>query len=195
MKNSRENIFSAALELFSRQGFYRTTVSQIAKRAGLSDGAIYRHFPGKYELAAEIYSEVMTGLIETFKSIRLSGADFTGKIEAVIELLFQTADEHPQKINFIFFLKHSEFLSSQQMRMIQQISEEIAAVIREGIDNDEIIPVDPRLGAAMIIGSINKLIEMRNFKLIDEPLINLKEDCLNLFMTGFRKCEKSNAVF
>jgi AcrR family transcriptional regulator len=40
----------AALELFDERGFDRTTVAQIARRAGLNERSFYRHFTDKREV-------------------------------------------------------------------------------------------------------------------------------------------------
>lgn len=49
---TRERIVAAAMDLFGRQGFKATTVTQIEQAAGLSVGAggMYRHFRSKREL-------------------------------------------------------------------------------------------------------------------------------------------------
>jgi len=43
VKRRRKQIVDAAVELFSRQGYYRTTIQQVAKRAGISAGLIYHY--------------------------------------------------------------------------------------------------------------------------------------------------------
>lgn len=40
----------AALELFEKQGFERTSVAQIARAAGLTERSFYRYFPDKREV-------------------------------------------------------------------------------------------------------------------------------------------------
>lgn len=45
-----DEVLDAALALFTRQGFERTTVEEIARRAGLSKGAVYLYFPSKKAL-------------------------------------------------------------------------------------------------------------------------------------------------
>jgi AcrR family transcriptional regulator len=47
----------AALELFALQGFHATTVRQIAASVGVSDSAIYAHFPGKQAIYDELFAE------------------------------------------------------------------------------------------------------------------------------------------
>ncbi len=47
---TRQLILDASLSLFSRRGFARTTVRDIARKAGITDAAIYYHFESKREL-------------------------------------------------------------------------------------------------------------------------------------------------
>ncbi len=56
-----QKIFSVAAELFLHYGFDKTTVSDIARKAGVSKGAIYLHFKSKDALLeALIIREMMT---------------------------------------------------------------------------------------------------------------------------------------
>ncbi|MFJ5234806.1 helix-turn-helix domain-containing protein [Kitasatospora sp. NPDC088391] len=48
--NARERLERAALELFARQGYDRTTVAEIAERAGLAKSTFFRHFADKREV-------------------------------------------------------------------------------------------------------------------------------------------------
>lgn len=57
---SREGeIREAALACFARDGYAGTRVRTIAERAGVSEAAIYRHYPGKRALAADLYAEAV----------------------------------------------------------------------------------------------------------------------------------------
>jgi TetR/AcrR family transcriptional regulator, regulator of autoinduction and epiphytic fitness len=51
---TRETMISAALALFSEQGYARTTIEQIARRARVSVPTVYAVFGSKRELLAEI---------------------------------------------------------------------------------------------------------------------------------------------
>ena len=52
---TRQRLIRAALELFTTKGYHDTTTAQIAKKAGIAEGTIYRHFASKQQLANEIY--------------------------------------------------------------------------------------------------------------------------------------------
>lgn len=52
---TRQRLLRAALELFTMNGFRSTTTPEIAERAGVAEGTIYRHFSGKEHLLNEVY--------------------------------------------------------------------------------------------------------------------------------------------
>ncbi len=50
----KQLIMETALELFSENGFHATSMSQIAKKAGISKGLAYNYFQSKNEILADI---------------------------------------------------------------------------------------------------------------------------------------------
>jgi AcrR family transcriptional regulator len=52
---TRQRLIRAALELFLARGYHDTTTAQIAKKAGVAEGTIYRHFASKQQLLNELY--------------------------------------------------------------------------------------------------------------------------------------------
>jgi len=69
---TRKQILDASLRLFSKRGFARTTVRDIARAAGITDAAIYYHFRSKRDLLVTITEKInMFGQ----KIITLGGRD------------------------------------------------------------------------------------------------------------------------
>ncbi|EPR36319.1 transcriptional regulator, TetR family [Desulfovibrio sp. X2] len=58
MTARRESIVEAAAELFAERGYEATPVAEIARRAGVSEGAIFRHFPSKEQLLLRILTNI-----------------------------------------------------------------------------------------------------------------------------------------
>ena len=52
---TRQRLIRSALELFTTRGYHDTTTAQIAKKAGIAEGTIYRHFASKQQLVNELY--------------------------------------------------------------------------------------------------------------------------------------------
>ncbi len=57
MTKKKEKILNAALALFAEEGFTATSTSKIAKKAGVSEGLIFRHFENKDGLLNAILKE------------------------------------------------------------------------------------------------------------------------------------------
>ncbi len=54
---TRDRLLEAARELFTTLGYHATTTPILAKRAGVAEGTIYRHFPSKQALLNAAYQE------------------------------------------------------------------------------------------------------------------------------------------
>lgn len=54
MTEKQEKILNAALALFAEEGYKSTSTSKVAKRAGVSEGLIFRHFTNKEGLLESI---------------------------------------------------------------------------------------------------------------------------------------------
>src|SRR3989442_15325829 len=52
---TRQRLVHAALELFTARGYETTTTAEIARKAGVAEGTIYRHFQSKQHLLNELY--------------------------------------------------------------------------------------------------------------------------------------------
>lgn len=52
---TRQRLIRVALELFTTRGYHDTTTAQIAKKAGIAEGTIYKHFSSKQQLLNELY--------------------------------------------------------------------------------------------------------------------------------------------
>lgn len=59
---TRESVLIAALDLFSEKGYSRTTFADIARKIGMTRGAVYWHFDNKPALLA--------ALVDYFRSLR-----------------------------------------------------------------------------------------------------------------------------
>lgn len=54
---TRDRLLEAARDLFTTIGYHATTTPLLAKRAGVAEGTIYRHFPSKQALLNAAYQE------------------------------------------------------------------------------------------------------------------------------------------
>jgi AcrR family transcriptional regulator len=55
---TKDRLLDAARELFTADGYHATTTPMLARRAGVAEGTIYRHFPSKHALLNAAYQDV-----------------------------------------------------------------------------------------------------------------------------------------
>jgi TetR/AcrR family transcriptional regulator, repressor for uid operon len=72
----RRLILDAAERSFTRAGFHRTTMQDVAAEAGMSPGNLYRYFPSKDALVAGLCERDRAGLANEFAEVREAGGDF-----------------------------------------------------------------------------------------------------------------------
>ena len=87
MTDKQEKILEAALELFASEGFAATATSKIAKKAGVSEGLIFRHFENKQGLLDALIGQAEERLAQVFGPI-LFETDPNKVIEKVINIPF-----------------------------------------------------------------------------------------------------------
>ncbi len=61
-QDKKAAVFAAALELIAEQGFTGAPMSQIAERADVGVGTIYRYFAGKEDLVNALYLDIKARL-------------------------------------------------------------------------------------------------------------------------------------
>ncbi len=97
--NTRDKILRAATELFSEKPYHETSVGEIAKRAGVSKGALFHYFPSKYELARQVLLGILDAWLKRLNE-RLKNLTGDAKIRAVVDALFELITESPKLSRF-----------------------------------------------------------------------------------------------
>src|SRR5262245_41863460 len=54
---AKERIVAAALEQLADGGYASASMAAVARRAGVATGSVYRHFPSKGDLFAEVFRQ------------------------------------------------------------------------------------------------------------------------------------------
>ena len=91
MTDKKASILEAALELFANDGYNATPTSKIAKKAGVSEGLIFRHFENKQGLLHAIMQDAKRRLSQVFGPM-LFEEDPKAILRMLIELPFRVVD-------------------------------------------------------------------------------------------------------
>lgn len=143
----------AALELFVEQGVHGTGIRDIAKHAGCSEAALYRHWANKEALVSALFREHL-GDVRTILEQAIAGETaFEDKVRAACRACYTLYDEHLQVFRFVLLVQHelSKSLPSD-LRMPQDV---VTDLIKTAVANGDLrreTKGEESLLAAAVIG-------------------------------------------
>jgi len=92
----RLRILAAAEELFASQGFTKTRVEEIARRAGVSKGLVYDHYDSKDELLRAVWADQVEGWMrETQQRVKYTEGAAADAIGEVLAVSVRYAEQNP----------------------------------------------------------------------------------------------------
>ena len=96
----RESIIQTALQLFSTNGFHKTTIPDIASKLKMSVGNLYNYFSSKDILAQEIIKYTSEALGEKIRVVNMTEGTAKEKIHQIVTIYFTMAKEKPEMIEY-----------------------------------------------------------------------------------------------
>jgi len=157
-KKQREyKIIESALDMFSRKGFYSTTVAQIAKSIGMSVGHFYNFFPSKNSLAKASITFVTKKLADELHKINELNISSKDKIHMFVLSYLDFLEKNPQMIDYFFkvYLANREMFSQDGdsgFELAKAFIDEIEILINSGIESKEFCKKDFYVSFSCITG-------------------------------------------
>ncbi len=136
-KGTRDRLVRAALELFTTKGFHGSTTPQIAARAGIAEGTIYRHFESKAHLLNEIYragSRMVTAVI----SRGPEGLPARERLRSVAAEWRTIAHQNPPLMKFMFSSNVQQHLDQKSTEALRRFRSELERVIAQGKSSGDV---------------------------------------------------------
>ncbi|MFF0215115.1 TetR/AcrR family transcriptional regulator [Streptomyces vinaceus] len=99
--DARTRILAAALDCFLERGVQRTTVEQVRKRAGVSNGSFFHHFPNKQELAEAVYLQGLEHHQAELLAVLTAQLGLRAGVEEVVHRHLAWMAEHPRLAAFL----------------------------------------------------------------------------------------------
>jgi AcrR family transcriptional regulator len=178
--DKREAILDAALELFVERGFYGTAVPEIADKAGVGAGTIYRYFESKEALVNVIYREQKL----SFAKVVLDEFPATAPTREQFRMLWMRmakfATEHTNGFIFLELHHHARYLDAESRAVENRMLAMFTNVVTSAQARNELKAGSPRLLMGLVMGGF--LGVFRSCIEVDEPLGDadwkLAEQCL-----------------
>jgi AcrR family transcriptional regulator len=130
---TRQRLIRAALELFTTIGFSEATTPEIARRAGVAEGTIYRHFTGKTHLFNEVYRGTQRWAL---KLVRELESDRTTKARErlmhVARQLVDTAERDPALIRMLLLPRDERHFDEKSRETAREFRDALQQLVAMG---------------------------------------------------------------
>lgn len=152
----------AVVELAAKQNPSEITTLAIAKHMGLTQGALFRHFPTKDSVFEAVMEWVAKRLLGKIEKLAARNASPLAALEAMFMAHVDFVCEHPGVPRMLFGeLQRAADAPAKRAAqiMIRQYGERLAAVIERGKSLGEVaLQVDTSAAATLFIGTIQGLV-------------------------------------
>jgi len=179
----KEIIIQAALELFSKKGFYTTTIPDIAKSLKMSVGNMYNYFKSKDILAKEILKHISHYLGEELKNINEKDITTKEKTKQIVTVYFQTANLKPEMIDYFLrvFLSNREVFKEgcEGMICVNDFVTEIMIYFEDGVKNGELRDQDFFSAFGLFMGYLGGMVFLKGEDILPNGLDTYIDDISN----------------
>ncbi|MCW9058546.1 MAG: TetR/AcrR family transcriptional regulator [Gammaproteobacteria bacterium] len=171
-----EQVMQAALRLFTRQGYFNTSIPDIVRESAVSTGSIYHRFRDKEGIARSLYDSLVERMETAFSDIESRHQSAHDRCRAVIALLFRLTEEEPELMRFMLFSRHREFIPELAPVCSSRPFVQMREMVRAGMAAGEIRTLEPIVAAASVFGGALRLIQLRLDGILDKPLPDYLEE-------------------
>jgi AcrR family transcriptional regulator len=152
----RTEILHAALRAFRENGYYATTLDDIAEDLGLRKTALYHYFPDKEAILYECHRESLAELDRLIGDARKRFHSATERLAHVIRehvrVMTETLEGSPLafEVTALSPEHHNEVIAARD-----RYERGLRRIIQSGVKSREFRPVDSKIAVFAILGSIN----------------------------------------
>jgi AcrR family transcriptional regulator len=151
LAQARERIVDAALDQLAEGGYASASVAAVARRSGVATGTVYRHFPSKQDLFAEVFRRAAQREVDALRATTGRGESAAARLAAWVEAFVRRALAEPVRAYALIAEPVDPAIEAERLIFRRAYADLFAQALRDG---DELPPLDADLTAAAIFGAL-----------------------------------------
>lgn len=166
---TRKKLDRCALNLFVKKGITATTIKDIALKAEVAEGTLYRHYKSKEELAQSLFVNSYEAILIEMKAIIENLNKIEDKIHDMVMLFAKKFDEDPILFRYLLLTQHYQmkYLANDE----NSAHHLFVQVITSAMNKHQIPKGDADVYAAMIIGIVLQAAVSRVYERITRKMV------------------------
>jgi len=175
------------VKVFSRQGFYQSTVAQIAREAGVADGTIYLYFKNKDDILVQFFSYRTKQVFERFRAEVNKSDNSLDKLRNLIRRhLTEFQRDRDMAVVYQVEMHQNSRLAEAQIREMSQMYQDLVLDIVETGQQEGRIRKDLYVGLVkrFILGGVDEVINTWLHSDKNYDLVSMADPLVDLFVRG-----------
>ena len=156
----RDRILRAAVNIFSRKGFFNSKVSEVARAASVADGTIYLYFRNKDDLLISLFEEKMGEVVEDVRRRIAAGGNALDRLRIFIENHMDLLERESGLVEVlqVELRQSTKFLKDYTPVKFFEYLEIISDILEEGKKEGLLRPdLDASIARRAIFGALDEL--------------------------------------
>lgn len=129
---TRQRLIRTALELFTTRGYHDTTTPLLAKKAGVAEGTIYRHFDSKEHLLNELYRGAARWATKLVQDAAQAPGSAPERLHAAARALVEGAARDPGVARILFLSDHGALLDERSKDAARDFARALESLVAQG---------------------------------------------------------------
>jgi AcrR family transcriptional regulator len=146
----RERIVAAALDQLAEGGYASASVASVARRAGVATGTVYRHFPSKGDLFAEVFRRASQREVDVLRAMADGDEPVPDRLAAWVEVFVRRALAEPTRAYALIAEPVDPAVERERLTFRRTYADLFETALKDG----DLGPLDARLTAAAIVGAL-----------------------------------------
>ncbi|MCP4627633.1 MAG: TetR/AcrR family transcriptional regulator [bacterium] len=188
-EHTRERIINSAKKLFAEQGYQKTTIVDISRRAGLSEAALYEYFQGKEALLLTIPDLWVSRLVQDLDEQLFGVQGAVNKLRKYLWWYMRRIEQSPldAKIVYLFLKTNTNFLNTEVYSNVKNFYAYLMDIFEEGRKTGEMkADLNPRAARDIFVGTMDHIISRWLLKDRSYSLFDNLEGVFELMVRAFR---------
>jgi AcrR family transcriptional regulator len=151
---ARERIVDAALDQLAEGGYASASVAAVARRAGVATGTVYRHFPSKGDLFAEVFRRASQREVDVLRAMTDRDEPVAQRLAAWVEAFVRRALAEPVRAYALIAEPVDPAVEEERLTFRRAYADLFERALHDGLARQELPPLDAQLTAAAIVGAL-----------------------------------------
>lgn len=151
---TRTAIVEAAHALVAERGYAGCSVALVATGAGVATGTVYRHFPDKGALFAEVFRTATQREVDAVAAAAAGPGTVTERVEACVETFARRALKAPRVAYALLAEPVDPQVEAERLTYRRAYRDLFATLIGDAVATGDLPPQDAEVSAAAVVGAM-----------------------------------------